>query len=65
MLNIFWKESCIEKSILEYTDYVSDKESFPESIEYYNEFISSLKDKVKEDKRIVSIINETIKEYAN
>ncbi len=31
--------------------------------EYYNEFISSLKDKVKEDKRIVSIINETIKEY--
>ncbi|WP_272525695.1 hypothetical protein [Providencia sp. PROV196] len=54
----------IEKSILEYeADYVSDKESFP-STEYYNEFISSLKDKVKEDKRIVSIINETIKEYA-
>ncbi|MEX6176971.1 hypothetical protein AB6G03_08335 [Providencia hangzhouensis] len=54
----------IEKLILEYeADYVSDKELFP-SAEYYNEFILCLKDKVKEDKRIVSIINETIKEYA-
>lgn len=55
--------SCMEGSILEHeADYAADVNLF-HSVEYYNDFISSLKDEVKENKKIVSIINETIKEY--
>lgn len=55
--------SRMEGSILEHeADYAADVNLF-HSVEYYNDFISSLKDEVKENKKIVSIINETIKEY--
>ncbi|WP_285316254.1 hypothetical protein [Providencia rettgeri] len=55
--------SCMEASILEYeADYAAAENLF-HSVEYYNYFISSLKNEVKENKRIVSIINEAIKEY--